>query len=56
MLGEEKKGERASEVVEFNLRNSVEEPYKKIRENPETYPYLWASYIVVSEGLGMYHG
>ncbi|ERN13575.1 uncharacterized protein LOC18441859 [Amborella trichopoda] len=54
MSGDENKGQRASEVAEFNLRSSVEERYKKIREHAETYPYLWASYIVVYGGLGVY--
>jgi len=28
--------------------------YQKIREHAETYPYVWASYIVVYGGLGLW--
>jgi hypothetical protein len=30
------------------------ERYRKIREHAETYPYVWASYIVVYGGLGLW--
>uniref|UniRef100_A0A6N2LAA7 Transmembrane protein n=1 Tax=Salix viminalis TaxID=40686 RepID=A0A6N2LAA7_SALVM len=32
----------------------VVERYRKIREHAETYPYVWASYIVVYGGLGLW--
>ncbi|KAG6773471.1 hypothetical protein POTOM_020749 [Populus tomentosa] len=30
------------------------ERYRKIREHAETYPYVWASYVVVYGGLGLW--
>ncbi|KAG6680268.1 hypothetical protein I3842_13G033000 [Carya illinoinensis] len=32
----------------------VEERYQKIKENAKTYPYVWASYIVVYGGFGLW--
>ncbi|KAG5241884.1 hypothetical protein OIU78_028299 [Salix suchowensis] len=32
----------------------VVERYQNIREHAETYPYVWASYIVVYGGLGLW--
>ncbi|MQM03047.1 hypothetical protein Taro_035819 [Colocasia esculenta] len=32
----------------------VEDRWHKIREHAETYPYVWASYIFVYGGLGVY--
>ncbi|XP_057966329.1 uncharacterized protein LOC131156560 [Malania oleifera] len=33
---------------------SIEEQYRKIKEHAETYPYVWASYIVVYGGFGLW--
>ncbi|KAJ9146569.1 hypothetical protein P3X46_028815 [Hevea brasiliensis] len=49
--------EREKDVQSTNphgLREMVEEQYKKIRENAETYPYVWASYIVVYGGFALW--
>ncbi|KAJ4977603.1 hypothetical protein NE237_008383 [Protea cynaroides] len=35
-------------------KGKVEEQYWKIREHAETYPYVWASYIVVYGGLALW--
>ena len=32
----------------------IVERYQKIREHAETYPYVWASYIVVYGGFGLW--
>ncbi|KAA8527289.1 hypothetical protein F0562_034614 [Nyssa sinensis] len=32
----------------------IEEQYRKIKENAETYPYVWGSYILVYGGLGLW--
>lgn len=32
----------------------AEEQYRKIKEHAETYPYVWASYIVVYGGFGLW--
>ncbi|KAF5745105.1 hypothetical protein HS088_TW07G00686 [Tripterygium wilfordii] len=37
-----------------SLRGKVEECYKKIKENAETYPYVWASYITVYGGFSLW--
>ncbi|OWM76358.1 hypothetical protein CDL15_Pgr028228 [Punica granatum] len=35
-------------------RATVEEQYRKIKENAEAYPYVWASYVVVYGGFGLW--
>ncbi|CAK9167266.1 unnamed protein product [Ilex paraguariensis] len=32
----------------------VEEQYQKIKQNAETYPYVWGSYIVVYGGFALW--
>lgn len=32
----------------------IKEQWRRTKEHAETYPYLWASYIVVYGGLGVY--
>ncbi|CAN4099560.1 unnamed protein product [Withania somnifera] len=32
----------------------IQEQYQKIKENAETYPYVWGSYIVVYGGFGLW--
>ncbi|KAJ0092069.1 hypothetical protein Patl1_26073 [Pistacia atlantica] len=32
----------------------AEEQYRKIKEHAETYPYVWASYIVVYGGFALW--
>ncbi|XP_004498984.1 uncharacterized protein [Cicer arietinum] len=34
--------------------DSLENRYQKIKEHAETYPYVWASYIVVYGGFGLW--
>ncbi|KAK2981641.1 hypothetical protein RJ640_000207 [Escallonia rubra] len=36
------------------LRGMIENQYRRIRENAETYPYVWGSYIVVYGGFGLW--
>ncbi|KAF7845548.1 uncharacterized protein G2W53_002453 [Senna tora] len=37
-----------------SLRETLENQYHKIKEHAETYPYVWASYIVVYGGFGLW--
>ncbi|KAH0730559.1 hypothetical protein KY290_001558 [Solanum tuberosum] len=37
-----------------NWADKIQEQYQKIKENAETYPYVWGSYIVVYGGLGLW--
>ena len=37
-----------------NFTDMVVQQYKKIKENAETYPYVWGSYIVVYGGFGLW--
>lgn len=49
--------EREKDVQTTNshgVREMVEEQYKKIKEHAETYPYVWASYIVVYGGFALW--
>lgn len=39
---------------EVGWRGMLEEQYRKIKENAETYPYVWASYIVVYGGFALW--
>lgn len=34
--------------------DSLEQRYKKIKDHAEAYPYVWASYIVVYGGFGLW--
>lgn len=34
----------------------IEEQYRKVKTNTETYPYVWGSYIVVYGGFGLWMG
>ncbi|KAJ1438982.1 hypothetical protein SESBI_02757 [Sesbania bispinosa] len=36
------------------LKDSLERQYQKIKEHAETYPYVWASYIVVYGGFALW--
>ncbi|RYR53997.1 hypothetical protein Ahy_A06g029255 [Arachis hypogaea] len=44
----------ASATSTVNLIDSLEKQYLKIKEHAETYPYVWASYIVVYGGFGLW--
>ncbi|KAL1324490.1 hypothetical protein HN51_034685 [Arachis hypogaea] len=44
----------ASASSTVNLIDSLQKQYFKIKENAETYPYVWASYIVVYGGFGLW--
>nr|GMD65761.1 50S ribosomal protein L27, chloroplastic [Ipomoea batatas] len=37
-----------------SLVGRIQEQYSKIKENAETYPYVWGSYIVVYGGFGLW--
>ncbi|KAF3681490.1 putative zinc finger CCCH domain-containing protein 32-like isoform X1 [Capsicum annuum] len=37
-----------------NWAAKIQEQYQKIKENAETYPYVWGSYIVVYGGFGLW--
>ncbi|XP_057435725.1 uncharacterized protein LOC130728313 [Lotus japonicus] len=49
---EDDQGVRGPSVV--GLKDSLETQYKKIKEHAETYPYVWASYIVVYGGFALW--
>ncbi|KAJ8762938.1 hypothetical protein K2173_023067 [Erythroxylum novogranatense] len=40
--------------VPSGLTENVLDRYRKLKEHAETYPYVWASYIVVYGGLGLW--
>nr|XP_009793621.1 PREDICTED: uncharacterized protein LOC104240473 [Nicotiana sylvestris] len=37
-----------------NWADKIQQQYQKIKENAETYPYVWGSYIVVYGGFGLW--
>ncbi|XP_061367057.1 uncharacterized protein LOC133310170 [Gastrolobium bilobum] len=47
-------GQIASGMSPVGLIDSLEKQYQKIKENAETYPYVWASYILVYGGFGLW--
>ncbi|KAL5998081.1 hypothetical protein ACLOJK_009016 [Asimina triloba] len=52
MSSEEKGGE--VKLPSTDWKQKIEEQYRSIKEHAETYPYVWASYIVVYGGLAVY--
>ncbi|WCJ37444.1 hypothetical protein M5689_018582 [Euphorbia peplus] len=46
------KDEQTTSTLGF--REMVEGHYHRIKENAETYPYVWASYTVVYGGFGLW--
>ncbi|KAK7338930.1 hypothetical protein VNO77_19564 [Canavalia gladiata] len=43
-----------SDPSTMGLKDSLEKQYLKIKEHAETYPYVWASYIVVYGGFALW--
>ncbi|KAK6786899.1 hypothetical protein RDI58_015424 [Solanum bulbocastanum] len=37
-----------------NWAGKIQEQYQKVKENAETYPYVWGSYTVVYGGFGLW--
>ncbi|XP_010269689.1 PREDICTED: uncharacterized protein LOC104606278 [Nelumbo nucifera] len=50
----EAKEQQTTKLPPTDWKGKVEEQYRKIREHAETYPYVWASYIVVYGGLAVW--
>ena len=53
----QQKGEEDQQATSTNdvgWSGMVVEQYQKIKENAETYPYVWASYIVVYGGFALW--
>ncbi|KAB2603690.1 hypothetical protein D8674_004695 [Pyrus ussuriensis x Pyrus communis] len=52
-MGTEEKGEVLQQTTgpqdAAGLRGAVEAKYRQIKEHAETYPYVWASYIVTED-------
>lgn len=38
----------------MGFKDSLEKQYRKVKEHAETYPYVWASYIVVYGGFALW--
>ncbi|KAK4785681.1 hypothetical protein SAY86_002370 [Trapa natans] len=54
MSSEQNGDQQAPSPSVSGLKAAVEEQYRRIKENAETYPYVWASYIVVYGGFGLW--
>lgn len=50
----EEGNQTASAPATEGLRGMIEERYRKIKENAEAYPYVWASYIFVYGTLALW--
>ncbi|GMN57026.1 hypothetical protein TIFTF001_026152 [Ficus carica] len=46
--------QKAANPSDVGWSGMLEEQYRKIKENAETYPYVWASYIVVYGGFAVW--
>ncbi|XP_058100331.1 uncharacterized protein LOC131245120 [Magnolia sinica] len=53
MMGDEKGGDELK-PPSIDWKQRIEDKYRSIKEHAETYPYVWASYIVVYGGLFVY--
>ncbi|XP_047333022.1 uncharacterized protein LOC124936558 [Impatiens glandulifera] len=40
--------------VSVSWVGTIEEQYRKMKQNAEAYPYVWGSYIVVYGGFGLW--
>lgn len=58
METEEEKGEDklSGGSSSSGFLGKLEEKYREIKENAETYPYVWGSYIVVYGGFALWTG
>lgn len=52
--GQETEQQAGNDHGALGLMERIEDRYKKLKEHAETYPYVWASYIVVYGGLGLW--
>ncbi|XP_062174896.1 uncharacterized protein LOC133880046 [Alnus glutinosa] len=50
----EEEDQQATHAPAVGWRAMLEERYQKTKEHAETYPYVWASYIVVYGGFGLW--
>jgi hypothetical protein len=50
----EEEDQQATQALTVGWRAMLEERYQKTKEHAETYPYVWASYIVVYGGFGLW--
>lgn len=54
MTNDQNEDKQAPIPSAVGLKEMVEEQYRKIKENAETYPYVWASYILVYGGFALW--
>ncbi|XP_038900834.1 uncharacterized protein LOC120087898 [Benincasa hispida] len=56
-IEEEKEEDKLYGVASsIGFLGKLEEKYREIKENAETYPYVWGSYIVVYGGFALWTG
>ncbi|XP_031113389.1 uncharacterized protein LOC116017025 [Ipomoea triloba] len=63
-MATQQKGEDDQQAIHVEMQGTgssssswvgrIQEQYGKIKENAETYPYVWGSYIVVYGGFGLW--
>ncbi|XP_030543795.1 uncharacterized protein LOC115750520 [Rhodamnia argentea] len=54
MMTEQNEDKQPPSPSAIGWKETVEEQYRKIKENAETYPYVWASYILVYGGFALW--
>ncbi|KAI3435462.1 uncharacterized protein J3R85_006071 [Psidium guajava] len=54
MTTEQNEDKQPPSLPAVGWKEMVEEQYRKIKENAETYPYVWASYILVYGGFALW--
>lgn len=52
--GNENQQDATSPSNAGGFRGLIFEQYRKARENAEAYPYVWASYLIVYGGFGLW--
>ncbi|KAL3500186.1 hypothetical protein ACH5RR_039352 [Cinchona calisaya] len=45
---------QAANQADVGWTGMIQQQYRRIKENAETYPYVWGSYIVVYGGFGLW--
>ncbi|XP_027088089.1 uncharacterized protein [Coffea arabica] len=46
--------QQATNQADVGWMGAIQQQYRRIKENAETYPYVWGSYIVVYGGFGLW--
>lgn len=54
MASQQNENQQAESSSAVGWTGTLQEQYQKLKENAETYPYVWASYILVYGGFALW--